>query len=804
MDGAGAETDPLDTMAFDLTLGAVDNTPPQVALRTPAVDAYSVSVDSSVTVEFSEPLDVASVTSANIYLTPSTAAVASLGADHKTVTLNPNANLAYSTVYTVNLKAGGITDAAGNAIAAASTWSFSTVPNLTVAPSVLATTPGDRATGVSVDSDFEIMIDRPLDAASFLSNIGSIKLRRGSSGSTYAPVSWAGAEVDGKYVIKGALPTGTKLEYNTIYYFVIDGSKFKDENGRYLAAFSRYFTTEASPTPTITDRDPDANETGVDVDQSVKIKFSKALTASTVTTSTVYLTKGTSTTKLGALVSYSSSSQTVTLNPSADLLPNTVYYVHVTTGVKDTDGVAVAKTDWKFTTGVNDIQATDMDPDDGDEDVPVDTRITFEFTDDIDWDTLDSSSVYLTKEGSSTKISTTLTWDEDDRTVTLTPKANLAYDTEYEVHLTDDIEDEDGYALEATEWTFTTMDDDYPHLVSRDPAEGGTGFPIDGTITVEFASAMTSSTIGTSSFYLKKKGSSTKIAADVDYDSSERTATLTPDNPLLPDTEYTVTITDDVEDQDDVAIAEAVWTFRTAADLATISSLDPADQAKNVSVDKTISFKFSKAMQAPTITSANIFLHKDGSATKVSAVLSYDSSTRTVSLNPDSPLAAGTRYNLSVSNGVKDSSGNAITSQTFSFTTAAAPVTPDPDRKGTAQRPLVRINGKYLNFTDVHPYTANSRVMIPFRALFEALGATVEYDDSNPTKPKITARLNGNTVVLTIGDLKAYRNNTTLTMDVVPVILNSRTMIPLRFSGEALGANVTWDDASFNVVITTN
>ena len=39
----------------------------------------------------------------------------------------------------------------------------------------------------------------------------------------------------------------------------------------------------------------------------------------------------------------------------------------------------------------------------------------------------------------------------------------------------------------------------------------------------------------------------------------------------------------------------------------------------------------------------------------------------------------------------------------------------------------VLLNGEYVNF-DVEPQLVNGRTMVPFRAIFEAMGATVEWN----------------------------------------------------------------------------
>jgi hypothetical protein len=65
----------------------------------------------------------------------------------------------------------------------------------------------------------------------------------------------------------------------------------------------------------------------------------------------------------------------------------------------------------------------------------------------------------------------------------------------------------------------------------------------------------------------------------------------------------------------------------------------------------------------------------------------------------------------------------------------------------------------------------------------------------------VTATLNGNKVELYIGKISGYRNGKAYSLDAVPELLNSRTMIPLRFASESLGVNVSYDVTTYTVIM---
>ena len=99
----------------------------------------------------------------------------------------------------------------------------------------------------------------------------------------------------------------------------------------------------------------------------------------------------------------------------------------------------------------------------------------------------------------------------------------------------------------------------------------------------------------------------------------------------------------------------------------------------------------------------------------------------------------------------------------------------------------VIVNDKVVTI-DAAPIVENGRTFVPFRALAEAFGATVAYDEATQA---VTAELNGVTVVMTIGSAAYNVNGVEKTADVAPFINGSRTMVPVRFVAEAFGINVT-------------
>lgn len=95
--------------------------------------------------------------------------------------------------------------------------------------------------------------------------------------------------------------------------------------------------------------------------------------------------------------------------------------------------------------------------------------------------------------------------------------------------------------------------------------------------------------------------------------------------------------------------------------------------------------------------------------------------------------------------------------------------------------------------TDTPPTIVDGRIMVPLRAIFEALGASVEWDQATKTATGVRG---GTTVVIQIDNATAYKNGEAKTLDVPAQLINGRTMVPARFISESLGCDVTWHQDS--------
>ena len=119
----------------------------------------------------------------------------------------------------------------------------------------------------------------------------------------------------------------------------------------------------------------------------------------------------------------------------------------------------------------------------------------------------------------------------------------------------------------------------------------------------------------------------------------------------------------------------------------------------------------------------------------------------------------------------------------------------------------VVLNGEWLTF-DQPPIAVDGRTLVPVRAIFEALGAEVIWDPSDQSVFAYRAS-DGAAVLLYLGNTtmgckpSADAEAVAIQLDVPPMAVNNRTLVPVRAISESFGCTVSWDQANQRVVITT-
>lgn len=133
---------------------------------------------------------------------------------------------------------------------------------------------------------------------------------------------------------------------------------------------------------------------------------------------------------------------------------------------------------------------------------------------------------------------------------------------------------------------------------------------------------------------------------------------------------------------------------------------------------------------------------------------------------------------------LEDKNGNCINEKTVYIYDVSQEKFFDRDKNHIS----VYVNGEKLYF-DVFPMLINDRTLVPLRAIFEALGATVLWDEETQT---VTSIREENTISLQIGSNRLYKNGQAITIDVPAQVINDRTLVPVRAISESMDCTVGW------------
>ncbi len=300
---------------------APDTTPPTIISTVPPNGANLVALDSNLEVNFSEDMDVGTVT---VTITPSI----DLGdpawnPENTQVVFDPPTNLSSETTYAVTVEGK---DHAGNTLAGSKTFSFTTVGS---PPSVLSTAPANGDTNIPINTDISFSFSEPMDRT-------SVEGAFSSSPSITCAWSWT---PDSRLA---TCNPPTDLSFNTNYSVTL-GTGAKDLAGNAMTApYTFSFRTASAPDttkPTVTGSTPTNEAIGVARGTNIEVAFSEPMDkASTQTAFQITSPAG-----VTGTFSWPSSSRMV-FNPSSDFAYGTNVTWQVTTAAKDLAGNTLAAT----------------------------------------------------------------------------------------------------------------------------------------------------------------------------------------------------------------------------------------------------------------------------------------------------------------------------------------------------------------------------------------------------------------------------------------------------------------------------
>ena len=316
------------------------------------------------------------------------------------------------------------------------------------------------------------------------------------------------------------------------------------------------------------------------------------------------------------------------------------------------------------------LNATSLQPADGDDDAPADTIIQAYFDELIE--NVNGATFQLAELGTGEIVQGTISTTNlmASTVVQLFPARALRAGEAYEVRLGDGITDLDGDHFTAYQWRFT-VDHTPPQLVSRVPALGATGVSVaPAPIAAGFSERM--SNLTSTSFRLLQ--GLTEVPSVLSFSSGDTVATLRPREQLAPFAIYTVALDASITDISLNPLPAQTWTFQTGADDVppTPTVLQPLSTT-SVSVAASVLVRFDEPVIGVDPAS---FTLATQSGTPVPATVTYDSASRSARLRPSYQLAEATSFVLALAPPIADASGNAIAPFAHAFTTGPDLVPP--------------------------------------------------------------------------------------------------------------------------------
>ncbi|MBK9109121.1 MAG: Ig-like domain-containing protein [Saprospiraceae bacterium] len=619
---------------------------PTIISTDPVNNEIGVLLNKVISANFSVPMNPLTISTSSFILKSGTTVIQGtvnyFGTRASFIPTNPlNPNTVYTATITTAVK-----NLAGTSIAADYVWSFTTVNN--IPPTVIATDPTNNATGVLLGKIITATFSVPMDPSTI--NANNFYIKQGSN------------LIPGILLYSGVTATfipSVNLKSNTVYTGTITNSVKNAAGFNMTNNYVWSFTTVTIPPPTVISTSPINNATGVAINKVVTATFSTTMDPTTINTSSFLLKEGVN----SILGNVSYSGVTASFTPFALLKANTLYTATITTIAKNVAGVSlVSNYVWSFTTIANPPPTViSTDPINNATGVALSKVLSASFSTAMDPTTINSSS-FLLKEGTNSVLGL-VTYS--GVTASFTPLALLKANTLYTATITTIAKNLAGVSLVSNYvWTFTTIANIPPTVISTDPLNNATGVVLNKQVAATFSVQMDPATINSSTFTLSYAG--IPVSGVVSY--SGIIARFTPNNPLIANTLYTATITTGAKNLAGISlVSNYVWSFTTVVLIPpTVISTDPVNNATAVELNKTITANFSTAMDPLTINGTSFLLTAGNNA--VAGVVTYTGIT--ASFNPTGDLLPNTVYTARITTAAKNLAGTPLANDyIWTFTT---------------------------------------------------------------------------------------------------------------------------------------
>ena len=311
------------------------------------------------------------------------------------------------------------------------------------------------------------------------------------------------------------------------------------------------------------------------------------------------------------------------------------------------------------------VQVVETQPLDDARDIELDTPIQVSFNTVIDSATVNEST-FIIREDTAVVAGT---FSISDSIITFIPAQEFDRSKVITSTLSPLIADTQGNNMDQEyAWNFTTRplseeERNPPSVTATKPRNGATDIDLNKNILVQFSKKLNPETINSNTFYVQNDNGSI-VTGSVSYANTTATAKFNPSGALQDGTEFTATITVDIEDQFGHSPEQKYsWTFTTKVidrTPPTVLFTNPRNNESNVDDDILITATFNEPMDPATINNETFILYESHSTGFLQVSGSVDYTNNTARFIPNVDLRDREYYIAVISASVTDLAGNEL------------------------------------------------------------------------------------------------------------------------------------------------
>ena len=568
-------------------------------------------------------------------------------------------------------------------------------------PAVIAAGPPNNISGVGVNAVIRLRFNEAVNPLTVTAQ--TVKVTAGGSSITPSSISFP---YDNLTAILTPL---TPLPPSTAVSIAVNG--VQDMAGNAVIPFASQFTTadraDVLPVNFVGSNIP-PYATGVPVNSPITMYFNEPVDPGTLTPSNCTLMPGTFT--------FSADLRTVSLVPAAPLAVGRDYYFGCS-GYQDISGNPAYNSFFfsfrtSFSADVIPPTVIGVNPENGSAQVPINAQIQVGFNEPVQETSLGSINLLV----GGVPLAVTRVFSDSNRTVALHPAVTLQSNSAYTISIAE-VRDTAGNIMAGTvSRTFTTgaAFDSIVPIVRLNPEYITTPVPTNIALRAAFSEPVNSLSVNNETFVLL--AGNTPLPATVTLSGDRRSASLTPASPLLPGTQYFLSLNNVTDVAGNTAYNYGSTSFTLGSDpdnaAPSVKFVSPPAGISGAPVNSRIAVGVSEPLDPTTIGPNSMTLKKGGNLVPGSSAIQTGSTE--VSFTPSSPLEPSTTYTIELS-GAADRAGNPLPPFSSVFTTSASAA---PDQLGPALNTMNPANGSTgvpvntaitLNFSEaINPLSAAS------------------------------------------------------------------------------------------------